>query len=102
MSEHDQFYFSRPIAADEVNWPLANYRYGGIFPDSDIVHTGIDIDAPRSVRQSWPRQPQSVWTGYGLYSSADNEATRTVGGCDPHDFGYQGRQLYTVTHICLK
>jgi hypothetical protein len=38
-----------------------------------------------------------VWTGYGLYSSADNEG-------DPygqavvirHDFGYQGRQLYTV------
>ena len=26
---NDHFYFSRPIAADEVNWPLANYRYGG-------------------------------------------------------------------------
>ena len=47
ISPHDHFYFSRPIAADEINWPLANYRYGYFFPDSDIIHTGIDITAKR-------------------------------------------------------
>ena len=31
LGPYDHFYFSRPIAADEVNWPLADYRYGGIF-----------------------------------------------------------------------
>jgi hypothetical protein len=31
MSAYDHFYFARPIAADQVNWPLADYRYGGIF-----------------------------------------------------------------------
>ena len=26
LSQNDHFYFSRPIAADEINWPLADYR----------------------------------------------------------------------------
>ena len=41
----DHFYFARPIAADEVNWPVANYRYGGEFFEN-VVHTGVDIPAP--------------------------------------------------------
>jgi hypothetical protein len=45
MSPYDHFYFSRPIAADNVNWPLAQYRYGGVFFAPNIVHTGVDIDA---------------------------------------------------------
>jgi len=47
LNPFDHFFFVRPIAADEINWPLANYRYGGIFFGTDIVHTGIDIPAPR-------------------------------------------------------
>ena len=31
VSPYDHFYFARPIGADNVNWPLAQYRYGGIF-----------------------------------------------------------------------
>jgi murein DD-endopeptidase MepM/ murein hydrolase activator NlpD len=97
LSQHDHFYFSRPIAADEINWPLADYRYGGIFADSDIVHTGIDIDAPTGTPILAAAAGKVTWTGYGLYSGAGNEN-------DPyglavvirHDFGYQGRQLYTV------
>ncbi|TLN05558.1 M23 family metallopeptidase, partial [bacterium] len=97
LGPNDHFFFSRPIAADEINWPLADYRYGGIFPDSDIVHTGIDIDAPEGTPILAAAPGKVVWTGYGLYSGADNEG-------DPygqavvirHDFGYQGRQLYTV------
>ncbi len=44
--EYDHFFFQRPIAADEINWPVADYRYGGIFFGPNIVHTGVDIDAP--------------------------------------------------------
>lgn len=97
VDPHDHFFFSRPIAADEVNWPLADYRYGGIFPDSTIVHTGIDIDAPMGTPILAAAPGKVVWTGYGLYSGAGNEG-------DPygqavmirHDFGFEGRTLYTV------
>ncbi|MDZ4185369.1 MAG: hypothetical protein U1D97_10375, partial [Desulfuromonadales bacterium] len=47
LSPYDHFYFTRPIAADKVNWPLADYRYGGIFFGADIIHTGIDLPNPR-------------------------------------------------------
>ena len=30
-TSNDHFYFARPIAADQVNWPLPDYRYGGVF-----------------------------------------------------------------------
>ncbi len=42
ISPNDHFYFVRPIAANEINWPLASYRYGGMF-FGNVVHTGIDI-----------------------------------------------------------
>ena len=45
ISSYDHFYFARPIAADNVNWPLAEYRYGGVFFAPNVVHTGVDIDA---------------------------------------------------------
>ncbi|MBT4311316.1 MAG: hypothetical protein HOD49_12995 [Anaerolineae bacterium] len=31
ISPYDHFYFIRPIAANEINWPIASYLYGGIF-----------------------------------------------------------------------
>ncbi len=97
LSPHDHFLFSRPIAADEVNWPLADYRYGYFFPDTDIVHTGIDIDATRGTPVIAAAPGKVVWTGYGLYYGSYNEE-------DPyglavtilHDFGWNNNRLLTV------
>jgi len=93
----DHFYFVRPIAVDKPNWPLADYRYGGIFPGTDIVHTGIDIPSPRgtTVRAAGPGKV--IHSGYGLYNNKNPDA-------DPyglavsiqHDFGYNGWHLYTI------
>lgn len=93
----DHFYFVRPIAVDKPNWPLADYRYGGIFPGTDIVHTGIDIPSPRgtTVRAAGPGKV--IHAGYGLYNNKNPDA-------DPyglavsiqHDFGYKGWHLYTI------
>jgi murein DD-endopeptidase MepM/ murein hydrolase activator NlpD len=97
LGPNDHFYFARPIAADKINWPLANYRYGGIFFSSDIIHTGVDIPAGRGSPVIAAASGRVIWDGYGLYSGADDPN-------DPyglavtirHDFGWKGLRLLTV------
>jgi murein DD-endopeptidase MepM/ murein hydrolase activator NlpD len=97
LTANDHFLFSRPVAADEVNWPLADYRYGYFFPDTDIVHTGIDIDASRGTPVIAAAPGKVIWTGYGLYYGSYNKD-------DPyglavtilHDFGWNNSQIMTV------
>lgn len=97
LSPHDHFYFSRPIAADEINWPLADYRYGGIFFGPDVVHTGIDIPAKRGTPVLAAAPGVVVSAGYGLYLG-NNDPTDPYGLAVTikHDFGYNSHQLYTV------
>ena len=93
---YDHFYFSRPIGANEVNWPLPNYRYGGTFFEN-IIHTGIDIPAPKGTPVMAAGSGKVIWAGYGLYFLIEKFS-------DPyglaiaikHDFGYKGSALYTV------
>ena len=95
-TSHDHFYFYRPIGADQVNWPLAKYRYGGVLY-KDVVHTGIDIPAPEGTPVLAAGSGKVIWAGYGLYFLSHNLG-------DPyglaiaikHDFGYKGHTLYTV------
>jgi murein DD-endopeptidase MepM/ murein hydrolase activator NlpD len=75
---------------------VADYRYGGEF-FQDVVHTGVDIPAPKGTPVLAAGPGTVVWAGYGVYR----------GGYDPtdpyglavtirHDFGYQNQVLYTV------
>jgi murein DD-endopeptidase MepM/ murein hydrolase activator NlpD len=97
LSPYDHFYFNRPIAADEVNWPLADYRYGGVFFGSDNIHTGIDIDAPFNTPVLAAAPGTVVWAGYGLSTGAfDSKDPYGLAVSLRHDFGYNGARLYTV------
>jgi hypothetical protein len=97
LTPEDHFYFARPIAADEVNWPLADYRYGGVFFEGEI-HTGVDIPAPRGTPVLAVGDGKVVWAGYGLYRGVLGDRTDPYGLAVVirHDFGYQGLHLYSV------
>jgi len=96
LTPFDHFYFLRPIQADEVNWPNADYRYGGVFFE-DVVHTGVDIPARSGTPVLAAASGKVTWAGYGLYSGYYDEADPYgIAVLIRHDFGYQGVRLYTV------
>jgi murein DD-endopeptidase MepM/ murein hydrolase activator NlpD len=97
LSPNDHFYFTRPIAADEVNWPLADYRYGYFFPNTEVVHTGVDIDAPLGTPVLAAAAGKVIWAGYGLLHG-DNDSNDPYGLAVAvrHSFGYQNRTVTTV------
>jgi murein DD-endopeptidase MepM/ murein hydrolase activator NlpD len=61
------------------------------------LHTGIDISAARYTQVVAVGPGEVVWAGYGLYRGVEDRS-------DPygmavairHDFGYEGKQLYSV------
>lgn len=92
----DHFYFARPIAANEINSPLADYRYGGVFLP-EVVHTGIDIPAPIGTEVMAAGSGKVTWAGYGLYRGIrDPNDPYGLAVTIKHEFGYQGQALYTV------
>jgi murein DD-endopeptidase MepM/ murein hydrolase activator NlpD len=97
MSAYDHFYFARPIAADQVNWPIADYRYGGIF-FANVVHTGVDIDAEEGAPILASGAGTVVWVGWGLFSETPGNIKDPYGLAVvvQHDFGYNNQQLYTA------
>ncbi len=97
LGSQDHFYFSRPIAVDQVNWPLADYRYGYIFPNTDIVHTGIDIEAPRGTPIIAAASGIVVWAGHDLQQKSGTfEDPYGLAVVIRHNFGYDGKWLKTV------
>ncbi|HKJ40271.1 MAG TPA: M23 family metallopeptidase [Anaerolineales bacterium] len=98
VSAYDHFYFTRPIAADNVNWPLAEYRYGGVFFGPDVVHTGVDIGAEEGDQILAAGPGTIVSAGWGLFSGAADNTNDPYGQAVviKHDFGYKGQALFTI------
>lgn len=97
ISPHDHFYFVRPIAANEINWPLPSYRYGGVF-FTNVVHTGIDIPTRKGTPIIAAGPGTVVWANWGFFSGWSENEDDPYGQAVAisHDFGYQGESLYTV------
>ena len=98
VSAYDHFYFARPIAADNVNWPLAEYRYGGVFFAPNIVHTGVDIDAEEGTPILAAGAGTIISADWGLYTEAPGNISDPYGQAVVvrHDFGYKDQALFTV------
>jgi len=98
LTPFDHFYFTRPIAADQVNWPVADYRYGGVFFAPNIVHTGVDIPTPIGTPIMAAGAGTVIWAGWGLFTEAPKNDQDPYGLAVAirHDFGYKNQQLYTI------
>jgi murein DD-endopeptidase MepM/ murein hydrolase activator NlpD len=98
ISPHDHFYFARPIAADQINWPIADYRYGGTFFGYDIVHTGVDIPSPEGTPIMAAGSGTVVWVGWGLFRETPGDETDPYGLAVSirHDFGFNDAPLFTI------
>jgi murein DD-endopeptidase MepM/ murein hydrolase activator NlpD len=97
LTDQDHFFFTRPVKADEVNWPVPDYRYGNIEFIVGIPHTGVDIAASEGTDVISTGSGLVVWAGYGLYSGfEDPEDPYGIAVAIRHDFGYKGKPLYTV------
>lgn len=98
LGEFDHFYFSRPIAADVINWPIADYRYGGTLLTPDVTHTGVDIPSQAGTPVLAAGDGIITWAGWGLFSSTPDNINDPYGMAVSirHDFGYAGKPLYTI------
>jgi murein DD-endopeptidase MepM/ murein hydrolase activator NlpD len=98
IGEFDHFYFARPIAADVINWPLADYRYGGTLLNPDITHTGVDIPAEAGTPILAAGPGIVIWAGWGLFTSTPENIRDPYGMAVAirHDFGYHGQPLFTI------
>jgi murein DD-endopeptidase MepM/ murein hydrolase activator NlpD len=98
LSPFDHFYFAAPLAATYPSDPVWDYRYGGIYFAPDVIHSGIDLPAPRGAEVLAAGPGTVVWAGIGLFSSSSNDLNDPYGLAVAirHDFGYKDQPLYTV------
>ncbi|MCJ7584677.1 MAG: M23 family metallopeptidase, partial [Anaerolineales bacterium] len=98
LSPYDHFYFTRPFASNVVSWPIADYRYGGIFFRPEVVHTGIDLPADVGTPVQATGSGTVVWAGWGLLNNAPNYKDDPYGMAVAirHDFGYKDQPLFTI------
>ena len=98
INDNDHFYFIRPFQPDNNYWLNKEYRFGNVNPISENPHTGIDIDLEMNTPIIAAGSGTVVWAGYGLLSDDPKYKGDAYGLAVSieHDFGYQGKQLYTI------
>ena len=98
LSPYDHFFFDAPIAAVYPADPEIDYLYGGVFFGPDIIHTGVDLPAPRGTDVLAAAPGTVVWAGIGLYTGSSISLKDPYGLAVAirHDFGYKNQPLYTI------
>lgn len=90
----DHYYFRRPVDSSAANKGLFYYPFGSDGPTgfNMRIHTGIDMpnDIGQAVRAAG--EGTVVWAGPGFQNSPSYGNVVLI----EHDFGYEGRRLYTL------
>ncbi len=100
LSPNDHFYFSLPVAPANINNSVPSQRYGVIDPDfeSENAHTGLDLSVHSRIPVLAAAPGEVLWASYGLLYNSVNylEDPYGIAVVILHDFGYEGRRLYTI------
>ncbi len=98
LGPNDHFFLTRPINADEVNWPEWDYRYGAVAEGKELAHSGIDIAANRNSPVVAAAGGIVAWAGFGLINRNEIETSDPYGLAVlvEHDYGYNGHRVSTV------
>jgi murein DD-endopeptidase MepM/ murein hydrolase activator NlpD len=94
----DHFWFARPIASDNVNYPLGSYRYGSTYFGQMNIHAGIDVDALPDTPILAAAPGEVIWAGWGLFffEFGREDDPYGIAVAVRHDFGYKNQLLYTL------
>ncbi len=97
LNPNDHFYFISPLPSNYEDWPVADYRYGYILPDTTTLHTGTDIKAPLHTPILAAADGKVVFAGYGLLTGAGNkEDPYGIAVVIRHNLSFQNRTILTV------
>jgi murein DD-endopeptidase MepM/ murein hydrolase activator NlpD len=93
----DHYWFIRPVDSAHVNHGLPTYQYGSNGHSNDLrIHHGIDIVNPVGVPVLAAGPGQVIWADKGLRNEYESISAYGNVVVIEHDFGYQGRPLYTL------
>jgi len=99
----DHYWFIRPVAANNRNYGLDYYAFGSNGPANDLrIHHGIDLSNPIGVEVFATGPGTVVWAGEGHINDLENITAYGNTVAILHDFGYNGRKIYTLyAHLSI-
>jgi hypothetical protein len=99
LSEHDHFYFSRPVRTSDLRYLVPSSRYGAVQTGTEQdAHLGIDFSVNSGTPVLAAAAGTVIWADYGLLYNSVNYLDDPYGisVVIRHDFGYDGERLFTL------